>query len=48
MAPLVALLHDRCWALPARIPDPAQDGHKPDAVLVGGPQRYLRLRGSLL
>ena len=34
MAPPVALLHNRCWALPARTPDPAQDGHEPDAVLV--------------
>jgi hypothetical protein len=48
MAPLVALLHNRCRALPTRTLDPAQDGHEPDAVLVGGPKRHLMLRVSLL
>ena len=40
ITPLVAMLHDRLWALSARAPDAAQDGLEPDAVLVGGPQLH--------
>jgi hypothetical protein len=48
ITPLVAMLHDRLWALSAWAPDAAQDGLEPDAVLVGRPQLHLLPRVGVL
>lgn len=44
VAPLVAVLDRSHWPMPNGRPDTAQDGLKPNAMLVDGPDRYLGLR----
>ena len=48
ITPLIAMLDHRLGALPARTPHAAHDRLEPDAVLIGRPQLYPRVRVGLL
>ena len=44
VAPVIAVLNRGDGTLAVKAPDLLQDGLEPDAVLIHGPQFYLRLR----